>query len=126
MDQASADPKALAAVEALLLNQGPPKTADIQWVVLIGQSVSIASAQSGSESSVETAWKAESEQIRKCMKIRVPNLLSGLQGKSQIVQDELVGLGEQIVQSAEGTRAIALELCHDLKITFYNTLQLVS
>ncbi|KAJ0026319.1 hypothetical protein Pint_07093 [Pistacia integerrima] len=126
MDQASADPKALAAVQALLLIQGPPKTADIQWVVLICQSVSIASAQSGSESSLETAWKAESEQIRKCMKIRVPNLLSGLQGKSQIVQDELVGLGEQIVQSAEGTRAVALELCRDLKISFYNTLQLGS
>ncbi|XP_031250680.1 dynamin-2A-like isoform X2 [Pistacia vera] len=66
------------------------------------------------------------QQIRRCMKIRVPNLLSGLQGKSQIVQDELVGLGEQIVQSAEGTRAVALELCHDLKISFYNTLQLGS
>ncbi|KAJ0086374.1 hypothetical protein Patl1_07140 [Pistacia atlantica] len=143
IDQASADPKALAAVQALLLNQGPPKTADIQWVALIGQSVSIASAQSGSESSLETAWKAESEslksiltgapqsklgrialvdalaqQIRKRMKIRVPNLLSGLQGKSQIVQDELVRLGEQMVQSAEGTRALALELCREFEDKF--------
>ncbi|KAJ0026324.1 hypothetical protein Pint_07095 [Pistacia integerrima] len=143
IDQASADPKALAAVQALLLNQGPPKTADIQWVALIGQSVSIASAQSGSESSLETAWKAESEslksiltgapqsklgrialvdalaqQIRKRMKIRVPNLLSGLQGKSQIVQDELVRLGEQMVQSAEGTRAVALELCREFEDKF--------
>lgn len=91
------------AVQALLLNQGPPKTSDIPWVALIGQSVSIASSQSGgSESSLETAWLAESEslksiltgapqsklgrvalvdtlagQIRNRMKLRLPNLLSG-------------------------------------------------
>ncbi|KAJ4847397.1 Dynamin-2A [Turnera subulata] len=143
IDQAASDQKALAAVQALLLNQGPPKTVDIPWVALIGQSVSIASAQSGSENSLETAWRAESEslksiltgapqsklgrialvdalahQIRKRMKIRVPNLLSGLQGKSQIVQDELVRLGEQMVQSAEGTRAIALELCREFEDKF--------
>ncbi|GAY68577.1 hypothetical protein CUMW_265240, partial [Citrus unshiu] len=140
IDQASADQKALAAVQALLLNQGPPKTADIPWVALIGQSVSIATAQSGSESSLETAWRAESEslksiltgapqsklgrialvdalaqQIRKRMKVRVLNLLSGLQGKSQIVQDELAWLGEQMVQSAEGTRSLALELCREFE-----------
>ncbi|KAH7568404.1 hypothetical protein JRO89_XS07G0293900 [Xanthoceras sorbifolium] len=143
IDQASADQKALAAVQALLLNQGPPKTADIPWVALIGQSVSIASVQSGSENSLETAWKAESEslksiltgspqnklgrialvdalaqQIRKRMKLRVPNLLSGLQGKSQIVQDELVRLGEQMVSSTEGTRALALELCREFEDKF--------
>ncbi|XP_039037036.1 dynamin-2B-like [Hibiscus syriacus] len=143
IDQAASEQKALAAVQALLLNQGPPKTADIPWVALIGQSVSIASAQSGSENSLETAWRAESEslksiltgapqsklgrialvdalaqQIRKRMKVRLPNLLSGLQGKSQIVQDELVRLGEQMVESAEGTRAIALELCREFEDKF--------
>ncbi|XWS21989.1 hypothetical protein CRYUN_Cryun30bG0105000 [Craigia yunnanensis] len=143
IDQAASEQKALAAVQALLLNQGPPKTADIQWVALIGQSVSIASAQSGSENSLETAWKAESEslksiltgapqsklgrialvdalaqQIRKRMEVRLPNLLSGLQGKSQIVQDELVRLGEQMVQSVEGTRAIVLELCREFEDKF--------
>ncbi|XWS24690.1 hypothetical protein CRYUN_Cryun27aG0005000 [Craigia yunnanensis] len=143
IDQAASEQKAVAAVQALLLNQGPPKTAEIPWVALIGQSVSIVSAQSGSENSLETAWKAESEslksiligapqsklgrialvdalaqQIRKRMKIRLPNLLSGIQGKSQIVQDELVRLGEQMVQSAEGTRAIALELCREFEDKF--------
>ncbi|CAM8999406.1 unnamed protein product [Rhodiola kirilowii] len=146
IDQAAAEPKALAAVQALLLNQGPPKTADIPWVALIGQSVSIASAQSGSagsDNSLETAWKAESEslksiltgapqnklgrmalidslahQIRNRMKVRVPNLLSGLQGKSQIVEEELVRLGEQLVHSSEGTRAIALELCREFEEKF--------
>ncbi|KAH8480428.1 hypothetical protein H0E87_030620, partial [Populus deltoides] len=143
IDQAATDQKALAAVQALLLNQGPPKTTDIPWIALIGQSVSIASAQSGSESSLETAWKAESEslktiltgapqsklgrialldalaqQIRKRMKVRLPNVLSGLQGKSQTVQDELMRLGEQMVQSAEGTRAIALELCREFEDKF--------
>ncbi|XP_065847491.1 dynamin-2A-like [Euphorbia lathyris] len=143
IDQAASDQKALAAVQALLLNQGPTKTADIPWVALIGQSVSIASAQSGSENSLETAWRAESEslksiltgapqaklgrvalvdalaqQIRKRMKVRLPNLLSGLQGKSQIVQDELVRLGEQMVESPEGTRAIALELCREFEDKF--------
>lgn len=102
IDQAASEQKALAAVQALLLNQGPPKTADIPWVALIGQSVSIASAQSGSENSLETAWRAEFEtlksiltgapqsklgrialvdalaqQIRKRMKVRLPNVLSG-------------------------------------------------
>ncbi|KAJ6877721.1 hypothetical protein NC651_030465 [Populus alba x Populus x berolinensis] len=135
IDQAASDWKALAAVQALLLNQGPPKTADIPWIALIGQSVSIAAVQSGNESSLETAWKAENEspqsklgrialvdalaqQIHIRMKVRLPNLLSGLQGKSQIVQDELVRLGEQMVQSAEGTRAIASELCREFEEKF--------
>ncbi|KAL3503786.1 hypothetical protein ACH5RR_033627 [Cinchona calisaya] len=146
IDQAASDPKILAAVQALLLNQGPRSTADIPWVALIGQSVSIASAQSGnvgSENSLETAWRAESEslksiltgapqsklgrlalvealahQIRSRMKVRLPNLLSGLQGKSQVVQDELVRLGEQMVDSAEGTRALALELCREFEDKF--------
>ncbi|XP_075659947.1 uncharacterized protein LOC142629792 isoform X2 [Castanea sativa] len=66
IDQAASEPKALAAVQAPLLNQGPPKTSDIPWVALIGQSVSIASAQSGagSENSLETAWRAESESLK--------------------------------------------------------------
>ncbi|KAM5550142.1 dynamin-2A-like [Rosa sericea] len=143
IDQAASDPKALAAVQALLLNQGPSRASDIPWVALIGQSVSIASAQSGSENSLETAWRAESEslksiltgapqsklgrialvdalaqQIRSRMKIRLPNLLSGLQGKSQIVQDELVKLGASMVQSAEGTRSLALELCREFEDKF--------
>ncbi|KAA3461514.1 dynamin-2B [Gossypium australe] len=172
IDQAASDSKALAAVQALLLNQGPPKTSDIPWVALIGQSVSIASTQSGSASSdnsLEIAWRAESEslksiltgapqnklgrvalvdvlagQIRNRIKLRLPNLLSGyflfppslcsivtvyatsvetilcywLQGKSQIIQDELVRLGEQMVTTAEGTRAVALELCREFEDKF--------
>ncbi|KAL3845688.1 hypothetical protein ACJIZ3_003091 [Penstemon smallii] len=146
VDQASSEPKILAAVQALLLNQGPRSTSDIPWVALIGQSVAIASAQSGSagaDNSLETAWRAESEslksiltgapqsklgrlalvetlalQIRSRMKVRLPNLLSGLQGKSQIVQDELVRLGEQMVHSSEGTRALALELCREFEDKF--------
>lgn len=105
IDQAASEPKVLAAVQALLLNQGPRSTSDIPWVALIGQSVSIASAQSGSvgsDNSLETAWRAESEslksiltgapqsklgrlalvetlaqQIRNRMNVRLPNLLSG-------------------------------------------------
>lgn len=104
VDHAAGDQKVLAAVQALLLNQGPARASDIPWVALIGQSVSIASTQAGSagENSLETAWKAESEslrsiltgapqsklgrvalvdtlakQIRKRMKVRLPNLLSG-------------------------------------------------
>ncbi|XP_076905534.1 dynamin-2A-like [Bidens hawaiensis] len=146
VDQASSDPKILAAVQALLMGQGPRSAADIPWVALIGQSVSIASAQSGSvgsNNSLETAWRAESEslksiltgapqsklgrlalvetlahQIRSRMKVRLPSLLSGLQGKSQIVQDELVRLGESMVTSSEGTRALALELCREFEDKF--------
>ncbi|GMP63212.1 hypothetical protein CsSME_00024994 [Camellia sinensis var. sinensis] len=146
IDQAATEPKVLAAVQALLLGQGPRSTSDIPWVALIGQTVAIASTQSGnvgSENSLETAWQAESEslksiltgapqsklgrlalvetlahQIRNRMKVRLPNLLSGLQGKSQVVQDELVRLGEQMVNSAEGTRALALELCREFEDKF--------
>ncbi|GMH23838.1 hypothetical protein Nepgr_025681 [Nepenthes gracilis] len=146
IDQAATESKALAAVQSLLLGQGPRNTSDIPWVALIGQSVSIATSQpgnAGAENSLETAWRAESEslksiltgapqrklgrvalvevlasQIRKRMKIRLPNLLSGLQGKSQIVQDELVKLGESMVSSAEGTRALALELCREFEEKF--------
>lgn len=41
-----------------------------------------------------------------------------LQGKSQVVQDELVRLGEQMVNSAEGTKALALELCREFEDKF--------
>jgi len=41
-----------------------------------------------------------------------------LQGKSQILQDELVRLGKQMVHSAEGTRALALELCREFEDKF--------
>ncbi|XP_028804056.1 dynamin-2B-like [Neltuma alba] len=146
IDQAAAEPKALAAVQALLLNEGPPRTSDIPWIALIGQSVAIASAQSGSagtESSLETAWRAETEslksiltgasqsklgrialveslagQIRNRMKLRLPTLLSGLQGKSQTVQEELVKLGGQMTASSAGTRALALELCREFEDKF--------
>ncbi|KAK9669701.1 hypothetical protein RND81_13G149000 [Saponaria officinalis] len=146
VDQAASETKALAAVQALLMGQGPRSTADMPWVALIGQSVSIATAQSGSagsENSLETAWRAESEslksiltgapqsklgrvalvetlaaQIRNRMKVRLPNLLTGLQGKSQIIQDELVKLGESMVSSIEGTRALALELCREFEEKF--------
>ena len=104
IDQAASDQKALAAVQALLLNQGPSRASDMLWVALIGQSVSIASAQFGyvgSKNSLETTWRAESEslksiltgapqsklgrialvdalaqQIHNHMKVRLPNLLS--------------------------------------------------
>jgi dynamin 1/3 len=103
VDQANGDAKTIACVQALLSNKGPKNLPDIEWVALIGQSVAIASAQSvGSENSLETAWRAEAEslkniltgapqnklgrlalvdtiakQIRKRMKVRLPNLLSG-------------------------------------------------
>ncbi|CAI0406990.1 unnamed protein product [Linum tenue] len=38
-----------------------------------------------------------------------------LQGSSQIVQDELVRLGEQMVSTSEGTKALALELCREFE-----------
>ncbi|KAM0927593.1 hypothetical protein ACQ4PT_002778 [Festuca glaucescens] len=146
IDQSAGDAKTIACVQALLSNKGPKNLPDIEWVALIGQSVAIAAAQSGavgSENSLEAAWQAEAEslksiltgappsklgrislvdtiakQIRKRMKVRVPNLLTGLQGKSQMVKDELARLGESMVQSAEGTRAVALELCREFEDKF--------
>uniref|UniRef100_A0A0E0CR74 dynamin GTPase n=1 Tax=Oryza meridionalis TaxID=40149 RepID=A0A0E0CR74_9ORYZ len=124
IDQASADAKTVSCVQAILSNKGAPRAAaEIEWVALIGQSVSIASAQAGSvgsENSLETAWQAEAEtlksiltgaprsklgrialvdtiakQIRKRMKIRLPNLLSGLLFNQK-------GSGWKIVASFEG------------------------
>ncbi|GAB4845087.1 hypothetical protein Ancab_038493 [Ancistrocladus abbreviatus] len=96
IDQASSDQKALAAVQALLLDRGPRTASDIPWFGFID-----------SENSSETAWTAESEslastlvgapksklgrvalldllalQIRKRMKLRLPTLLSGPEGSS--------------------------------------------
>eukprot|EP00249_Psilotum_nudum_P013635 c24435_g1_i1 orf=440-2686(+) len=146
VDQAASDQRSLAAIKALLLGQGPPTVLGIQWVALIGQSVSIAAAHAGSvgvESSLETAWMAELEslksiltgipqsklgrnalvdeiarQIRKRLKMRLPSILSGLEGKSQVVEEELLRLGEQMIQTSEGTRAIGLELCREFEDKF--------
>lgn len=105
IDQVSGEPKSLAAVQALLSSQGPRSAAEMPWVALIGQSVALASAQAGSvgsDNSLETAWRAETEslksiltgapqsklgrvalvetlakQIRNRMKVRLPNILNG-------------------------------------------------
>ncbi|KAL2629819.1 hypothetical protein R1flu_014505 [Riccia fluitans] len=149
VDQAASDPRSLAAVQALLSGQGPSSTAEFPWVALIGQSVSIAAAHAGSgaEDSLETAWRAEAEslkqilpqasstklgrislvdtlslQIRKRLKNRLPTLLSGLEGKTQAVEEELVRLGEMRVETSEGTRAIALELCREFDDKFLETI----
>ena len=50
--------------------------------------------------------------------ISIVYFYSRLQGKSQIVQDELVRLGEQMVNGVEGTRALALELCREFEDKF--------
>ncbi|KAL3687882.1 hypothetical protein R1sor_014191 [Riccia sorocarpa] len=149
VDQAASDPRSLAAVQALLSGQGPSSTAEFPWVALIGQSVSIAAAHAGggSEDSLESAWRAEAEslkqilpqasstklgrlslvdtlssQIRKRLKNRLPTLLSGLEGKSQAVEEELVRLGEMRVETSEGTRAVALELCREFDDKFLETI----
>lgn len=41
-----------------------------------------------------------------------------LQGKSQIVQDELLKLGDQILENTEGTKALALQLCREFEDKF--------
>uniref|UniRef100_K3YMR2 dynamin GTPase n=1 Tax=Setaria italica TaxID=4555 RepID=K3YMR2_SETIT len=145
IDQAAGEQKALGAVQALLVNQGPRTAADIQWVATIGHSVPTASVQSevGSETSPEASWQAEvkglisilcgspqsklgrvalvdslAKQIKTRIKVRLPNLLNGLQGKSQIVQEELAKLGERMAESSEGTKAIALGLCREFEDKF--------
>lgn len=45
-------------------------------------------------------------------------LMSRLEGRTQEVEEELVRLGEQLVQTSEGTRAIALELCREFEDKF--------
>lgn len=143
VDQAASDPRSLAAVNALISGQGPSNTQDMPWVALIGQSVSIAAAHSSSEDPLDTAWKAEMEslnsilkgappaklgrialletlasKIQSRLKQRIPNLLSGLEGKSQMVNEELARLGELRVTSSEGTVAVALELCREFEDRF--------
>ncbi|CAL5012566.1 unnamed protein product [Urochloa decumbens] len=145
IDQAAGEQKALGAVQALLVNQGPRTAADIHWVATIGHSVPTASVQSevGSETSPEASWQAEvkslvsilggapqsklgrvalvdslAKQIKTRIKVRLPNLLNGLQGKTQIVQEELAKLGEQMADSSEGTKAIALGLCREFEDKF--------
>lgn len=56
--------------------------------------------------------------VRKWIILILTGILLRLQGKSQIVQDELARLGESMVTTAEGTRAIALELCREFEDKF--------
>ena len=46
------------------------------------------------------------------------NFLVRLEGRSQEVNEEFVRLGESLVQSSEGIRAIALELCREFEDKF--------
>jgi len=46
-----------------------------------------------------------------------------LEGRAQVVEAELVRLGEQRVQSSEGTRAMALELCREFEDKFLQHIQ---
>ena len=41
-----------------------------------------------------------------------------LEGRTQEVEEELVRLGESLVETSEGTRAIALELCREFEDKF--------
>lgn len=41
-----------------------------------------------------------------------------LEGKTQMVEEELARLGEQRVTSSEGTVAVALELCREFEDRF--------
>ncbi|KAI9128731.1 hypothetical protein K1719_000214 [Acacia pycnantha] len=95
IDQAASEPKALAAVQALLSNQGPPKTSDIPWIAIID------SHSYEAQGSKSPFWA-----------------FIILQGKSQVVQEELMKLGEQMVSSPEGTRALALQLCREFEDKF--------
>uniref|UniRef100_A0ACD6A1C2 Uncharacterized protein n=2 Tax=Avena sativa TaxID=4498 RepID=A0ACD6A1C2_AVESA len=138
VDQAAGEQKTLGAVEALLANQGPRTAKDMLWIA-----TTYAQSGGGSETSPETSWQAEvesllsilcgvphsklgrvalvdslSKQIRTRIRVRLPNLLNGLQGKPQIIQEELAKLGEQMVETSEGTRVIALGLCREFEDTF--------
>ncbi len=46
-----------------------------------------------------------------------------LQGRAKVVEAELVTLGEQRVQTSEGTCAMALELCREFEDTFLQHIQ---
>ncbi|KAL8114230.1 hypothetical protein AgCh_021184 [Apium graveolens] len=45
--------------------------------------------------------------------LMLQSLISKLQGKSEVVKDELVNLAEQMVNSSESIKALALEFCHE-------------
>lgn len=45
-----------------------------------------------------------------------------LEGKSQGVEDELLRLGEMRIETVEGTRSIALELCREFDDKFIETM----
>jgi dynamin GTPase len=46
------------------------------------------------------------------------NFVCRLEGRSQEVNEEFARLGESLVQTSEGTRAIALELCREFEDKF--------
>ncbi|KAK3123444.1 hypothetical protein QOZ80_8AG0631020 [Eleusine coracana subsp. coracana] len=119
VDQAAREQKALGAVQALLVNQVGSETSlqtseRAEHDCLISILGGAPHSKLGQVALVETLAK----QIRTRIQARLPNLLNSLQGKSQIVQEELAKLGEQMVKSSEGTRAIALGLCREFEDKF--------
>ncbi len=58
-----------------------------------------------------------------CSILAVVCFVHRLEGRAQVVERELVRLGEQRVQSSEGTRAMALELCREFEDKFLQHIQ---
>ncbi|CAI7778388.1 unnamed protein product [Closterium sp. NIES-54] len=52
--------------------------------------------------------------VRHKMKEKIPRIMSALEGRSQEVDAELLRLGDSLVSSVHGSRALALELCREL------------
>ncbi|XP_024004330.1 uncharacterized protein LOC112081845 [Eutrema salsugineum] len=132
IDQAAENLDALANVEALLSDKGPPELTGIPWVALICQL-----AQSGSgENSLQTACRAEIQSLMSCLggapqsklgrialvntlsslisgrvKLRLPNLLQRHQGKFESEGEKLQAIVEQLANT--GKSAIELDIIRE-------------
>lgn len=63
-DQGASDPRSLHAVNAVICGQGLSSAADILWIALIGQSVSIQATHSNGENSSDSARWVEVESLK--------------------------------------------------------------
>eukprot|EP00271_Cylindrocystis_brebissonii_P009737 TRINITY_DN248_c0_g2_i1.p1 TRINITY_DN248_c0_g2~~TRINITY_DN248_c0_g2_i1.p1 ORF type:complete len:1019 (+),score=213.90 TRINITY_DN248_c0_g2_i1:211-3267(+) len=153
LDEVAEDRATVTAVVDILTGQGPSMAQEYPWVAVIGQPPSDPALVGDARSdSLEDAWRLEAKalpsilraqgakglepclgreglvrtlarQIRKRMKERIPRIMDGLESRSQEVEDELLRLGDTVMSTQEGSRAVALELCRGFDTKFVENIE---
>ncbi|GJP31193.1 hypothetical protein CLOM_g9880 [Closterium sp. NIES-68] len=142
-DQVVKDRDAAKLAVDLLQRQGAAMAQDYPWVAVIGQPL----GDKDTNEPMDGAWQEEfkvlsqvmrangvkgmdtpmgrdallrliARTVRHKMKEKIPRIMSALEGRSQEVDAELLRLGDSLISSLNGSRALALELCRGFENKF--------